>query len=84
MPRSINITGSNGKNYNLDTISTKDTRQNSDEALLVQIWYWNPNLPEGNPHKYPNPEKPAIGQMWLSKLITEETNPEEFKKISEA
>lgn len=83
MPRSINITGSAGKSYNLDNIATKDTRQSSDEKLLVQIWYWNPNLPEGNPHKNPNPEKPVIGQMWLSKLITEESNPEEYAKIAE-
>ena len=81
MPRSINLTGTASKTYNLDTISTQDTRKSSDEELLVQIWYWNPDLPEGNPHKNPNPEKPVIGQMWLSKLVTKEANPEEFKKI---
>ena len=83
MPKSINLTGTASKTYNLDKISEKDTRKSSDEALVVQIWYWNPNLPEENPHSKPNPSNPVIGQIWMSKLIDEITNPEEFKKISE-
>lgn len=83
MPKSINLTGTASKTYNLDKISEKDTRQSSQEALVVQIWYWNPELPEENPHSKPNPANPVIGQMWMSKLITAESNPEEFRKISE-
>lgn len=82
MPRSINLTGTSGKNYNLDKIAETNTRKSSNEELLVQIWYWNPDLDENNPHSKPNPANPAIGQMWLSKLITKESNPEEFEKIS--
>lgn len=83
MPKSINLTGTASKTYNLDKIAEKDTRKSSDEALVVQIWYWNPNLDEENPHSQPNPANPVIGQIWMSKLITPESNPEEYKKISE-
>ena len=82
MPRSINLTGTSSKSYNLDEIASKNTRTSSNEELFVQIWYWNPNLDERNPHSKPNPENPVIGQMWLSKLITADSNPEEFAKIS--
>lgn len=82
MPRSINITGNAGKKYDLEKISTENTRGASSEELLVQIWYWNPdgvemykeNTDEFENHKSPNPPSPAIGQIWLSKWV-----PSDFK-----
>lgn len=80
MPKSINLSGTPGKNYDLEQISTKNTRQDSSEELLVQIWYWNPNGIESyrmdpekyNNHKKPNPPSPSIGQIWLSRLVNED------------
>ena len=46
MPRSINLTGTPGKQYDLDELSTKNTRGSADEELLVQVWY---SLPIGQP-----------------------------------
>ena len=37
-------------------------------------------LDKENPHSNPNPPNPEIGQMWLSKLVSKDS--EEFKKIS--
>lgn len=68
MAKSINLTGTAGKTYNLDDISNKQTRQSTDE-LLVQVWKWNPNLPAENPHSKPNPPSLVVGQMWLTKLV---------------
>ena len=79
MPKSINLTGTSSKTYNLDNLATKNTRKSSDEKLLVQIWYWNAALPF--PHNQSNPDKPEIGQMWLSKLITKESHPDEWSKL---
>lgn len=73
MAKSINLTGTAGKTYNLDTIQNTQTRTNSNEELLVQIWYWNPNLPATNSHSNPNPPSPVLGQMWLSKLVAKGT-----------
>jgi len=78
MPKSINLTGTSGKTYNLDEIK-KDTRTGEGE-LLVQIWKWNPNLPKENPHSKPNPPSPVLGQMWLSKLVS--TSSEDFKELA--
>ena len=79
MPKSINISGTPGKQYDLEQISTKQTRTDSSEALLVQIWYWNPNgiksfedRNDYEDHKKPNPPSPALGQIWLSKLVSED------------
>lgn len=77
MPKSINLTGTSGKKYNLDELQNKNTRKDSSEELLVQVWYWNPNgidaYKDDNEkfenHKKPNPPSPVIGQMWLSKLV---------------
>lgn len=79
MPKSINLTGTAGKKYNLDEMS-KDTRE-ADGELLVQVWKWNPNLPKENPHSQPNPPSPKLGQMWLSKLV--DVNSEDFRKLAE-
>lgn len=79
MPKSINLTGTAGKKYNLDEM-TKDARV-SDSELLVQVWKWNPNLPKENPHSKPNPPDLQLGQMWLSKLV--ESNSEDYKKLAE-
>ena len=72
MPKNINIKGTSGKKYDLDKLSA-DTRTNSSNELLVQIWQWCPDLPNTNEkmkdHQEPNPPSPKIGQMWLSKLV---------------
>lgn len=78
MPKSINLTGTAGKTYNLDKIN-KDTRTGEGE-LLVQVWKWNPNLPKENPHSQPNPPSPVLGQMWLSKLV--ENGSAEFNELA--
>ena len=59
--KTINITGTSNRNYDLDAISN-DSRLNSNATLLVQV------------HKYrkgenPNPSNLQIGQIWLSKQI---------------
>ncbi len=59
--KTINITGTSDRTYDLDAISD-DSRLNSSSTLLVQI------------HKYkkgesPNPSNLQIGQIWLSKQI---------------
>ena len=71
MPKRINLTGTAGKDYNLDELKNTNTRGSSSEALTVQVWEWNPALPENNPHSKPNPENLVVGQIWLSKLISE-------------
>lgn len=89
MPKNINLTGSVGKKYDLDELANKQTRVDSTEKLIVQIWEWSPELPEKNPHHYPNPTKVdenglvvsdlVEGQIWLSKLVA--YNSPEFKKL---
>lgn len=78
MPKSINLTGTPGKEYNLETLANSNTRGDSSKELLVQIWYWNPDgitFYSNNPelfeqHKSPNPPNVKLGQMWLSKLVS--------------
>ena len=65
--RNINLTGTSGKEYDLDKLSTEGTRDDSNSELIVQIWKWNPNAKDD--HKYPNPPDPKLGQIWLSKLV---------------
>lgn len=77
MPHKINITGTAGKNYNLDDIQNIGNRSNSSEGLVVQVWNWNPNLPE--PHNQPNPNDLVIGQIWLSKLV--KANSAEYRAL---
>lgn len=80
MPKSINLSGTPGKKYDLEKISSQNTRTAADEELLVQIWYWNPNgiasysndEEKYENHKKPNPPSPKIGQIWLSKLVSED------------
>lgn len=78
--KTIGITGSTGKTYDLDKLSKENTRGDSSSELLVQIWEWSPELPITNPHHYPNPCKYdetkksivstlQLGQMWMSKLV---------------
>lgn len=84
MPKSINLSGSPGKNYNLEKLSTENTRTDSSKALMVQIWYWNADVPgDGNPHKFPNPpaETLSIGNIWLSKHIDAASDPDNYSKI---
>lgn len=82
MPKSINLSGTPGRGYDLDQMSTQYTRTSANEELVVQIWYWNPNgiqsyYDENNKEKYenhkrPNPPRPKLGQIWLSKLVGED------------
>ncbi len=67
MPKSINLTGTAGKTYDLDEV-VNGGKRTDESALVVQIWKWNPNLPKENVHKNPNPPKPEVGQIWLSQL----------------
>ena len=78
MPKSINLTGTTGKKYDLDEISTVDTRTSGTE-LKVQVWLWSPELSPSNPHSKPNPPKPELGQMWLSKLVLKDSD--EYKSL---
>jgi hypothetical protein len=78
MAKSINLTGTAGKTYNLDDLQ-KDTRKGEGE-LLVQIWKWNPNLPKENPHSQPNPPDLKLGQIWLSKLV--DVSSDDFKELA--
>ena len=72
MPKSINLTGTNKKEYNLDELSSAGTRSSADEALKVQIWKWPPNLPASDSHSKPNPPNLQLGQIWMSRLMTDE------------
>lgn len=65
----VNITGTSGQTYDLDALKNTNTRGAKDESLVVQIWYWSPQLPESNEHHNPNPPHVVIGQIWLSKLL---------------
>ena len=67
MKKSINLTGTSGKEYDLDKLSTEGTRTDTDSKLLVQVWKWNPAAEDD--HKYPNPSDLEDGQMWLSKVV---------------
>lgn len=69
MPKNINLKGTAGATYDLDELAVKGTRTSTDDELIVQIWYWNPNLPAENPHSKPNPSDLRVGQMWLSKRV---------------
>lgn len=78
--KKLNITGTSGRTYNLDDLK-RETRDDPTSSLVVQIWKWNPNLPEGNKHKKPNPPNPVLGQIWLSKLI--ETDSADYHDLLE-
>lgn len=80
MPKNIDLKGTSGKKYDLDALSKTETRSSSGEALVVQIWYWNPNF--SNAHKHPNPPSPKIGSIWLSKKITAESDPDLYAQIA--
>lgn len=77
MPNKINLTGTAGKSYNLDDLQNSGGRSSSSEELVVQVWNWNPNLPE--PYNSPNPPNPVIGQIWLSKLV--KVNSDEYNAL---
>lgn len=67
--RILNLTGTSGKEYDLDKIESQ-SRINSDEELVVQVWKWNPNEEKykDKGRNQPNPPNPKVGQLWLSKL----------------
>lgn len=77
--KKLNLTGKANETYDLEKLSTENTRTNKDEKLLVQVWNWNPDgkfptdiqIPEEeiNDHKKSNPPDPKVGQIWLSKRV---------------
>ena len=56
------ITGTANATYDLDVLKNTNTRMSSDQVLLIQVHEWR----EG---ENPNPEKPEVGQIWLSKKV---------------
>jgi hypothetical protein len=63
--RSINLTGTQGKVYDLDKIAA-EARDNYEKDLVVQIHTYDPTVPGQSP----NPANPKVGQIWLSKKIS--------------
>jgi len=65
----LKLTGTEKKEYDLDKIESQ-SRLNSDEELIVQVWKWNPNETKykDRGRNLPNPPEVKIGQIWLSKL----------------
>jgi hypothetical protein len=55
--RTLNLTGTEEKVYDLDKIA-EETRDNSSKDLIVQVYHYNVNLGESA-----NPEKPKVGQI---------------------
>ena len=68
MVKTINLTGTPGKTYDLDKLADENIRTDGTKPLVVQIWEWNPNHPD-KLHRLSNPTIPApvVGQIWLSK-----------------
>jgi hypothetical protein len=66
--RSINLTGTENKVYDLDKIAA-EARNNYEKGLIVQIHTYNPEAPL-LADRNPNPANPKIGQIWLSKKAT--------------
>ena len=61
--KTINLKGTSGTNYNLDEIAS-DSRTNDAKTLVVQVYKYTKG-------QSPNPKNPKIGQIWLSKVVTE-------------
>jgi hypothetical protein len=59
--RTIGIKGTPGTTYNLDQIKA-GSRLNSTAPLVAQVHEYSDG-------ENPNPDNPAIGQIWLSKKI---------------
>jgi hypothetical protein len=78
--KSINLTGTSGKTYDLEKIATENTRLDSDSQLLVEIWEWNPEA-NNEDHRKPNPPSPAVGRIWLSKLVDLSIVNEKYKVV---
>ena len=62
--KSLNLTGTSGRDYDLDEIEAQN-RTNSSEELVIHV------------HKYkkgedPNPARPQLGQIWISKMVTDD------------
>ncbi len=74
----VTISGTNGKSYNLDEITKSNTRTDGSAPLTVQIWYWNSEALDVD-HRNPDPPNPVIGQIWLSRLVTD---PEIIEKLN--
>jgi len=70
MPKTINLTGKENKTYDLEELDQKETRSNSNQGLVVQVWKWNPEF--AGDHSKPNPPNLVLGQIWLSKFISSE------------
>lgn len=66
----VTISGTPGKKYDLDVISKTDLRTDDTSPLSVQVWYWSPNSTDTD-HTKQDPPNPVIGQIWLSKLVSD-------------
>lgn len=63
MPKkTLNLTGSSDKTYDLDAIE-EEKRTNSNKELVVQVFEYKDG-------ESSNPDKPAVGQIWLSKKVS--------------
>lgn len=58
MAAKLNIKGTRGKTYDLDTI-VSESRLNPDKILVVQVYKYTDK-------SKPNPDNLTVGQMWLS------------------
>lgn len=66
MKRSLNLTGIEGKSYDLEELKKSNVRTGKD-SLVIEVWYWHPDA-EGD-HRFPNPPNPEIGRIWFSKQV---------------
>jgi len=62
MKKSLNLTGTKGKTYDLDEIENEN-RTNSSLELTVQVHEYDPQ----DPNSKPNPSNLQVGQIWLVK-----------------
>ena len=66
---SINLSGTAGKTYDLEQLATQNIRLDSSQQLIVENWYWNPEAAIEE-RRSPNPPNPAVGRIWLSRLVS--------------
>lgn len=60
MKKTLDITGTNGRTYDLNDISA-EKRSNKDKPLVLQVYAFKAG-------ESPNPANPEIGQIWISKM----------------
>lgn len=64
--RSINITGTEGKSYNLDEIINSNNRNDSSKPFVLHIKQYNP-LSKDKDIKSVIPKDVKIGSMWIAR-----------------